>query len=439
MTLKQHAERGGITPEMILAADYEGVAPETLRDGIAAGTIVLPKNAHRALAMPRAIGEGLSTKVNVNLGASAYHTSLDEEIHKLDIAVSCGADAVMDLSLGSRLIEIRRTILERSPLMVGTVPLYQTGFELSSTGRKFTEMTLDDFLATITRQAEEGVDFMTIHSGITRATLRAMEQQGRLLDVVSRGGSMLVYWLRHHSGESPLYEHFDRILDVLAAHDVTLSLGDGMRPGATADATDRAQIGELLVLGELTQRAWAKGVQVMIEGPGHVPLNQVVENMRIEKTLCQGAPFYVLGPLVTDIAAGHDHIAAAIGGALAALNGADFLCYVTPAEHLRLPTPADVREGLIASKIAAHAADVAKGLPKAVSRERAMAKARKALDWEAQIKLALDPEKARATRAESEIGNDPVCTMCGEFCAIRRVNESEPSPVPETRQESPRG
>lgn len=424
MTLKQNAERGTITPDMVLAAEYEGVPPETLRAGIAAGTIVLPKNAHRPLTLPRAIGQGLSTKVNVNLGASAYHTNLDEELQKLDLAVACGADAVMDLSLGPRLIEIRRAILAKSPLMVGTVPLYQTGYELSSSSRHFTDLTIDDFLRTIERQAEEGVDFMTIHSGITRATLQAMERQGRILDVVSRGGSMLVAWLRHNGGESPLYEHFDRILDVLAAHDVTLSLGDGMRPGATADATDRAQIGELLVLGELTQRAWAKGVQVMIEGPGHVPLNQVIENMRIEKKLCQGAPFYVLGPLVTDVAAGHDHIAAAIGGALAALHGADFLCYVTPAEHLRLPTPADVREGLIASKIAAHAADVAKGLPKALARETAMAKARKALDWNAQIELALDSEKARATRAESEIGSDQVCTMCGEFCAIRRVNES---------------
>jgi phosphomethylpyrimidine synthase len=425
MTLKQQAEQGVVTPEMRLVAEYEGLAPEAIRDGVAAGTIVIPKNKHHALALPRAVGAGLSTKVNVNLGASAYHTNLDEELQKLDIAVACGADAVMDLSLGPRLCEIRQAVLKRSPLMVGTVPIYQTGFELSSSGRDFFDLTIEDFLATIRKQAEEGVDFMTIHSGVTRATLTTMERQGRLLDVVSRGGAMLVAWLRHNAGESPLYEHFDRILDVLAEHDVTLSLGDGMRPGATADATDRAQIGELLVLGELTQRAWAKGVQVMIEGPGHVPLNQVAENMRIEKRLCHGAPFYVLGPLVTDVAAGHDHIAAAIGGALAAIHGADFLCYVTPAEHLRLPTPADVREGTIASRIAAHAADVAKGLPKAVARERAMAKARKALDWEAQIRLALDPEKARAYRAESEIGTDGVCTMCGEFCAIRRVNESQ--------------
>lgn len=426
MTLRQQAERGVVTPEMQQVAEHEGLAPETIRDGVAAGTIVIPRNRRRPLALPRGIGAGLSTKVNVNLGASAYHTNLEEELAKLDVAVACGADAVMDLSLGPRLNEIRRAVLERSPLMVGTVPLYQTGFELSTAGRDFFDLTIDDFLATIRKQAEEGVDFMTIHAGVTRATLTAMERQGRLLDVVSRGGAMLVAWLRHNGGESPIHEHFDRILDVLAEYDVTLSLGDGMRPGATADATDRAQIGELLVLGELTQRAWAKGVQVMIEGPGHVPLNQVAENMRIEKRLCHDAPFYVLGPLVTDVAAGHDHIAAAIGGALAAIHGADFLCYVTPAEHLRLPTPADVREGTIASRIAAHAADVAKGLPKAVARERAMAQARKALDWDAQIRLALDSEKARAYRAESEIGADAVCTMCGEFCAIRRVNESRP-------------
>lgn len=428
MTLKQQAERGHITPEMKQVADTEGVSPERVRNGIAAGVIVLPHNPARPLALPRAIGQELSTKVNVNLGVSALHCLPEEEFRKLDIAVRYGADAVMDLSLGPRLVEIRREILARSPLMVGTVPLYQTGYELSSAGRDFFSMTAGDFLATVERQAREGVDFMTIHAGITRATLSAMEAQGRLLDVVSRGGSMLVAWLRHHAGESPLYEHFDDILDILAAHDVTLSLGDGMRPGAVLDATDRAQIGELLVLGELTQRAWVRGVQVMIEGPGHVPLHQVAENMRIEKSLCGGAPFYVLGPLVTDLAAGYDHIAAAIGGAWAALQGADFLCYVTPAEHLRLPTPEDVQEGLIASRIAAQAADLARGLPRAVERERAMARARKTLDWEAQYRLALDPDKARASRMSSGIGKEPVCTMCGDFCAIRRIQASEAGP-----------
>lgn len=422
MTLKQSAARGETTPDIIEAAEYDGVEAGTLRDAVARGTAVIPKNRRRPHTRARGIGQGLATKINVNLGASSYHTDLGEELRKLQLAVDLGADAVMDLSLGPRINEIRAEILRQSPVMVGTVPLYQTGYELSSNRRNFDELTIDDFLGVITRQAEEGVDFMTIHSGITRFTLNAMERQGRLLDVVSRGGALLVNWLRRNPGrESPLYEHFDKILDVLAAYDVTLSLGDGMRPGATADATDRAQIGELLILGELTQRAWEKGVQVMVEGPGHMPLNQVVENMRLEKKLCHGAPFYVLGPLVTDIAAGHDHIAAAIGGTLAAISGADFLCYVTPAEHLRLPTPDDVREGIIASKIAAHAADVANGLPRALARERDMAAARKRLDWDAQFGLLLDPEKARAYRASSEIGANRECTMCGEFCAIRQA------------------
>ena len=425
ITLKQSAEQYTLARDIIAAAQYESIAPETLRAAIASGAAVIPKNPRRPGTLPRAIGAGLSTKINVNIGASSYRSDINEELEKLDLAVQLGADAVMDLTVGPRINEIRSRILERSPIMVGTVPMYQLAFELSTAKRRIAEMTLDDFLSVIRRQAEEGVDFMTIHSGVNRASLDAMERQGRVLDVVSRGGAMLVAWMRANPGrESPLYEHFDKVLDILAEYDVTLSLGDGMRPGATADASDRAQISELLTLGDLTQRAWARGVQVMIEGPGHMPLNQVVENMRLEKHICHGAPFYVLGPLVTDIAAGHDHIAAAIGGALAACHGADFLCYVTPAEHLRLPTPADVREGIIASKIAAHAADLAKGLPTAKARELAMGRARKTLDWEAQFDLALDPEKARAFRASSEIGADKECTMCGEFCAIRQINES---------------
>ena len=438
MTLKRVAERGRITPAMQAVAAAEYLPPETIRAGLADGSIVIPGNNRRQLRQPRGIGRGLTTKINVNLGASPHHTDLAEELQKLEVAVACGADAVMDLSLGPRLNEIRRAILDRSPLMVGTVPIYQTGFDLARARRDITTLTAADFLKTVEQQAEEGVDFMTIHAGVTRATLTAMERQGRLLDIVSRGGSMLAAWLRHHPGcESPLHDAFDDLLDLLAAYDITLSLGDGLRPGATADATDRAQIGELLILGELTERAWAKGVQVIIEGPGHVPLHMVADNMRLEKQLCRGAPFYVLGPLVTDIAAGHDHIAAAIGGAVAALHGADFLCYVTPAEHLRLPTVADVREGVIASKIAAHAADVAKGRPGALAREAAMARARKALDWDAQIQLALDPETARQSRASSEIGAEPFCTMCGEFCAIRRMNDSATSVSPPPSKSKP--
>lgn len=424
MTIKTQAEKGRITPEIKAAANHENLDPEFIRKGVAEGSIVIPKNKNHRLERIYAVGRGTRTKINANIGASPYRSDMDEEIEKLNAAVKHGADAVMDLSLGPMQARIRKAVLERSPVMVGTVPIYQTAFEISAARRDITEMTIADFINTVVKQAEEGVDFMTIHAGITRGTLDAMESQGRLLDVVSRGGAFLVSWLRRNSGESPIYAHFDEILDVMAAHDVTLSLGDGMRPGATADATDRAQISELIVLGELTQRAWEKGVQVIIEGPGHVPLHQVPENMQLQKSLCGNAPFYVLGPLVTDTAAGYDHIAGAIGGAVAAMNGADFLCYVTPAEHLRLPTAKDVAEGVVASKIAARAADLAKGMPYAIEAERAMAAARKSLDWERQIELAVNPEKARRYREESCIGEESVCTMCGEFCAIKRLQDS---------------
>ena len=423
MTRKQQAERGIISDELRAAALHEGLAPETIREGLAAGRVVIPRNVNRNYPRIRAVGHGTRTKVNANIGASPLRSNLDEELRKLAAAQDSGADAVMDLSLGADQLRIRKAILERAEVMVGTVPLYQSAFELSAARRDVTEMTITDFLKTVRSQAEEGVDFMTIHCGVTRQALSAMERQGRTLDVVSRGGAMLVAWMRRNRRESPLYEHYDEILDILAAFDVTLSLGDGMRPGAVADAGDRAQVSELLVLGELTERAWAKGVQVIVEGPGHVPLNQVADQMRLEKTLCSGAPFYILGPLVTDIAAGYDHIAGAIGGAVAAMNGADFLCYVTPAEHLRLPTAADVVEGVIASRIAAHAADLAKGLPAAWERDRAMSRARKALDWEEQIALAIHPAKARAYREASAIGEQDVCTMCGEFCAIKRLQQ----------------
>ena len=425
MRLKKAAEKGIITSEMKQAADHEGISAEKIREGLASGTLVIPKNNRKTMQNIMAVGRGTRTKVNANIGASAHHSDLAEELSKLKAAVAAGADAVMDLSLGPLQMEIRKEIIAQSKVMVGTVPIYQTAFEMAKNRRDITEMHIDDFLTTIRCQAEEGVDFMTIHAGVTRQTLTAMQTQGRLLDVVSRGGALMVSWLRKNLKESPLLEHFDEILDILAEYDVTLSLGDGMRPGATADATDRAQILELVLLGELTQRAWEKGVQVIIEGPGHVPLNQVAENIRLQKSLCNKAPFYVLGPLVTDIAAGYDHIAGAIGGAIAAMHGADFLCYVTPAEHLRLPSKEDVIEGVIASKIAAHAADVAKGLPTAIAKECAMAKARKALDWQTQISMALDSEKARNYRDSSAMGDQEVCSMCGEFCAIKRLRQRD--------------
>jgi phosphomethylpyrimidine synthase len=425
MRLKKAAEKGMITSEMKQAADHEGISAEKIRAGLASGTLVIPKNNRKTLQNIMAVGQGTRTKVNANIGASPHHSDLLEELSKLKAAVAVGADAVMDLSLGPLQLEIRREIIAQSEVMVGTVPIYQTAFEMAKNRRDITEMHIDDFLTTIRCQAEDGVDFMTIHAGVTRQTLETMQTQGRLLDVVSRGGALMVSWLRKNLKESPLLAHFDEILDILAEYDITLSLGDGMRPGATADATDRAQISELVLLGELTQRAWEKGVQVIIEGPGHVPLNQVAENIRLQKSLCNEAPFYVLGPLVTDIAAGYDHIAGAIGGAVAAMHGADFLCYVTPAEHLRLPSKEDVIEGVIASKIAAHAADVAKGLPTAIAKERTMAKARKALDWQTQISMALHSEKARKYRDSSAMGDQEVCSMCGEFCAIKRLQQHD--------------
>lgn len=424
MTLIEKARKGVITDEMKIVADYESLDPEYVRQGIAKGTIVIPKNVKRSFKHIRGIGKGLRTKINANLGASPYHINEAEEVRKLKAAEAYGADSVMDLSLGCELVHIRQEILRQSNVMVGTVPIYQTASELSMKKKDITEMTIDDFLATVEKQASEGVDFMTIHSGVTLKAMEAMQKQGRLLDVVSRGGAFLISWMRKNQKESPLYEHFDKILDVLAECDVTISLGDGMRPGATADATDRAQITELVTLGELAKSAWERGVQVIIEGPGHVPLHRVEENIRLQKSLCNEAPFYVLGPLVTDCASGYDHIAGAIGGALAAYFGADFLCYVTPAEHLRLPTVEHVIEGVIASKIAAYAADIAKGMRYAIDQNNAMSRARKDLDWQRQIELSVDPIKAKALRESSEIGEDEVCTMCGEFCAIKRLKEA---------------
>jgi phosphomethylpyrimidine synthase len=422
-TLKQLAQEGRITATLQTAADHEGLDPAWLRDQVAAGRVVIPENRAKRVKYPRAVGAGTRVKVNANIGASAYHSAPVEELEKLAAALAHGADAVMDLSLGPHQGRIRRAVLAQSEVMVGTVPLYQTVQQVAADHREISAMKIDDFLAAVQQQAEEGVDFMTIHSGVTRRSLETLSRHPRLLGVVSRGGAIVAKWLRCNSGESFLYSHFDEILGILAAHDVTLSLGDGLRPGATADAGDPAQIYELLVIAELTRRAWDKGVQVIVEGPGHVPLNQIAMQMQQHKQLCEGAPSYVLGPLVTDVAAGYDHIAGAIGGAVAALNGADFLCYVTPAEHLRLPTKEDVIEGIMAARIAAHAADLARGLPAAVAREEAMAQARKTLDWECQIALALSPTKAGDYRRQSEIADAAECTMCGEYCAIKQLGE----------------
>ena len=423
MTLRDDALKNNITDEMKIVAKYESVSEAFILKGLQNGSIAIPNNIKRRKKILYAIGDGLSVKVNANIGSSPYHMDVDEEILKLKTAVNAGAHSVMDLSLGSRIKIIRRKILEESPVMVGTVPIYETGFDLSAAKKDIVEMTIDDYLKTVEEQAKSGVDFMTVHSGVTLSSMNRMMNEKRILNVVSRGGSFLIAWMKHNRRESPLYEHFDEILEILHEYDVTISLGDGMRPGACLDASDRAQIEELIILGELTQRALDRGVQVIVEGPGHVPLNAVEMNVKLMKKICHGAPFYVLGPLVNDISAGYDHIAGAIGGAIAAYSGADFLCYVTPSEHLRLPSVEDVREGVTASLIAAFSADLARGRDYALKRNAIMSQARRNLDWEKQIECSLDPLKASKYRKESEIGENEECTMCGEFCAVKRLNE----------------
>jgi phosphomethylpyrimidine synthase len=423
MTRIEFAKKGIITEEVKAAALAENVLPERLASDIAGGVTVIPRNSRRTIN-PIGIGEGLTTKVNANIGTSKDRVSLDEEREKLDILIQYGADAVMDLSTGGPIKELRRLLLERSPLSVGTVPIYEAAIRTAETQGTITKMTPDDLFNVIEEHAEQGVDFVTVHCGLTRKAVERLQEEGRILDIVSRGGSFLLEWMVYNDRENPLYEHYDRLLEIAKKYDLTLSLGDGLRPGCLEDATDRSQLEELLTIGELRDRALVEGIQVIIEGPGHVPLNQVELNIKIQKEICKGAPFYVLGPLVTDIAMGYDHIAAAIGGAIAGAAGADFLCYVTPAEHIRLPNIEDVKEGLIASKIAAHAADIAKGIPAAREIDRKMAQYRKNLDWNGQISLSLDPEKVRKWRAEVPPSESEVCSMCGEFCAIRIVEKA---------------
>lgn len=425
MTITDRIQHGDIPDALRAVAAAESRDLEFILAGLRSGRIVIPQNAAKTLRRPAGIGEGLRTKVNANLGTSPEHENIDEELAKLRVAVRYGADAVMDLSTGRQIRLTRQRIITASDVMVGTVPIYEAAVRARDAHQTFIKMTTDDLFGVIEDHGCDGVDFITVHCGATRAVVELLRQQGRVMDIVSRGGSLLVEWMICNDCENPLYEHFDRLLEICRRHDMTLSLGDGLRPGCLADATDRAQIGEMLVLGELTRRARTAGVQVMIEGPGHVPLQMIPENMRLEKSLCEGAPFYVLGPLVTDIAPGYDHITGAIGGAVAGMHGADFLCYVTPAEHLRLPTEEDVRLGVIASKIAAHAADIAKGLPGAMDPDRAMSVARKNLDWDGQFRHALDPELAERMRRERPPkGQSEVCTMCGEFCAVKTSQEA---------------
>jgi phosphomethylpyrimidine synthase len=423
MTQKIEAQEGVVTKEMRSVVRQEEVSLEWLQEKISSGRIVIPANRNHKGLHAIGIGEGLRIKVNTNIGTSSDHTDLEEELKKLEVSIRAGTDTVMDLSTGGDIDAIRREILRHSAIPLGTVPIYEAAIEAVRKRKALAKMRAEDLFEVIERQAEEGVDFITVHCGVTRSSVERLRRDHRLMGVVSRGGSFLIEWMIYNSQENPLYEQFDRLLEIAKKYDVTLSLGDGLRPGCLADATDRPQVEELIILGELTERAWAEGVQVMIEGPGHVPLDQIEANVLLEKRLCKGAPFYVLGPLVTDISPGYDHITCAIGGAIAGRAGADFLCYVTPSEHLKLPSVEDVREGVIATRIAGHAADIARGNKKAFQRDLEMSKARKNFDWERQIELAIDPEKARRYHEEGKSGEKDVCTMCGEFCAMKRVKE----------------
>ena len=422
MTQLELARKGIILPQMRAVSEQEGVEAEFIRQGVVNGTIVIPVNdAHKGL-VPCGIGQGLRTKVNANIGTSSDFGDVDTELAKLQAAVECGADTVMDLSTGGDISAIRREIIAQTTVPVGTVPVYQAGINAIREHGAIVEMTIDDLFSAIEEHCRDGVDFLTVHCCLTRSALDCLKQQKRVADVVSRGGAFLIGWMLHNDCENPLYEYYDRLLELARDFDVTLSLGDGMRPGCIADATDRAQMEELLTAGELVERAWQASVQVMVEGPGHVPLNQIEANVKLEKSICKGAPFYVLGPLVTDVAAGYDHITSAIGGAVAAAAGADFLCYVTPAEHLSLPDPDDVREGVIASRIAAHAADIAKGVKGAAQWDLEMSLARKRLDWEQQEKLSLRPELSRRVHRQHDT-TGVACSMCGEYCAMRLIED----------------
>ncbi|CDG64272.1 MAG: phosphomethylpyrimidine synthase [Methanobacterium sp.] len=423
MTQLYQAGKGQPTDEIRKVAEYEGIDVQKLTRRVAKGYVVIPSNKNRN-TKPCGVGKGLRTKINANLGSSPELENVELEVKKAKIATEYGADAVMDLSTGPKFHQVRQAIMEVTDLPLGTVPIYQAGITASDIKEAVVNMDEDDMFQAIEEQAREGVDFMTVHSGITMDTVEKVKKSERIMGVVSRGGAFLTAWILHNQEENPLYKNYDYLLEIAREHDVTLSLGDGLRPGCLADASDIPQMGELLILGDLVKRAREADVQVMVEGPGHVPLNQVEANMQIQKTVCKGAPFYVLGPITTDLAPGYDHITSAIGGALAAYSGADFLCYVTPAEHLSIPGLQDVKEGVVASKIAAQVADVANGLKSAWDKEMEMAYARKNFQWEKQYQLSFDPEKARKCREMRPTTASDMCTMCGEFCALRMVQDN---------------
>jgi phosphomethylpyrimidine synthase len=418
MTQIEAAKSRRITDAMHEVARKEGLSPETIREKVAAGKAVIPKNRHRN-SQACGIGQGLKTKVNANIGTSPSHCDLKEELVKLDTAVAAGTDAVMDLSTGGNLEKILQTILAHSPVIVGTVPIYKVVSKLMAEKKAALEMTPDDLMAEIETQAALGVDFITVHCGITRQSLSVLKGCDRIMGMVSRGGTLMAEWISAHHQENPLYAQYDRLLEICRQHDVTLSLGDGLRPGAIHDAEDRAQMSEMLILGELARRARNAGVQVMIEGPGHVPLGRIAGDVQMQKRLCDNAPYYVLGPLPTDIAPGYDHLVGAVGGAVAAAAGADFLCYLTPAEHLHLPTIQDVHDGVMATRIAAHIGDLEKNLPGAENWDRTMSMARRKFDWDTMYRQAIDPKLARNRRMQTEDLHRDVCTMCGDLCAIK--------------------
>ena len=409
-----------ITEAMKQVADYENMSAETIRDLVAKGQVAIPANKNHTCLKPYGIGTKLKTKINVNLGTSKDCLDMDVEMEKVQEAVNLGAESIMDLSSFGDTRKFRTKLTSECSAIIGTVPIYDAVVYYN---KALKSITSREWIDVVRMHAEDGVDFMTIHCGINKATAQRFKNTKRHMNIVSRGGSIIFAWMELTGNENPFYEYYDEILDICNQYDVTISLGDACRPGCIEDAGDISQIEELVTLGELTQRAWDKNVQVMIEGPGHMPLNQIRSNMEIEQTICKGAPFYVLGPLVTDVAPGYDHITAAIGGAIAATYGASFLCYVTPAEHLRLPTVEDVKEGIIASKIAAHAADIAKGVPGAKDWDHQMGEARRELDWEKQFDLAIDGDKARRYRAESKPEKEDTCTMCGKMCAVRNINK----------------
>ena len=413
------AKRGIVTPEIETVARKENRPVEFIMERVAKGTIAIPANINHKSLSAEAVGDGTRVKINVNLGISGDCKDYEMELRKVRMAIDMGAESIMDLSNYGKTNTFRKQLIDMSPAMIGTVPMYDA---IGYLEKDLLEITAQDFLKVVEAHAREGVDFMTIHAGINRRAVEAFMREGRKMNIVSRGGSLLFAWMQMTGNENPFFEYYDDVLDILRRYDVTISLGDALRPGCIDDASDAGQISELIELGNLAKRAWDKDVQVMIEGPGHMAMNEIAANMQMEKRICHGAPFYVLGPLVTDIAPGYDHITSAIGGAIAAQAGANFLCYVTPAEHLRLPDENDVREGIVASKIAAHAADIALGLPGARDRDNAMAEARHKLDWPAQFALALDPEKAQRFYEQVPPTERHTCSMCGKMCAVRTTN-----------------